>query len=62
MTSVKPFISPGARHMLLATFYFALMNIFIKAVSHLPTMEVVFFRCGISLLICLWYLRNEGVD
>ena len=62
MTSVKPFISPGARHMLLATFYFALMNIFIKAVSHLPTMEVVFFRCGISLLICLWYLRSEGVD
>lgn len=62
MTSVKPFISPGARHMLLATFYFALMNIFIKAVSHLPTMEVVFFRCGISLLICLWYLRSQGVD
>ncbi|MFN5324805.1 MAG: DMT family transporter [Bacteroidota bacterium] len=62
MTSVKPFITPGARHMLLATFYFALMNIFIKAVSHLPTMEVVFFRCGISLLICLWYLRSQGVD
>ncbi len=62
MTSVKPLISPGARHMLLATFYFALMNIFIKAVSHLPTMEVVFFRCGISLLICLWYRRSEGVD
>ena len=62
MTAAKPIISPGARHMLLATFYFALMNIFIKAVSHLPTMEVVFFRCGISLLICLWYLRSEGVD
>jgi drug/metabolite transporter (DMT)-like permease len=62
MIAAKPIISPGARHMLLATFYFALMNIFIKAVSHLPTMEVVFFRCGISLLICLWYLRSEGVD
>ncbi|MFM8918093.1 MAG: DMT family transporter [Bacteroidota bacterium] len=62
MTSGKPFISPGAKHMLLATFYFAMMNIFIKAISHLPTMEVVFFRCGISLLICIWYLHREGVD
>ncbi|MFM7822342.1 MAG: DMT family transporter [Bacteroidota bacterium] len=62
MTSGKPFISPGAKHMLLATFYFAMMNIFIKAISHLPTMEVVFFRCGISLLICMWYLHREGVD
>ncbi len=48
--------------MLLATFYFAMMNIFVKAVSHLPTMEVVFFRCGISLAICLYLLQKEKVD
>jgi drug/metabolite transporter (DMT)-like permease len=48
--------------MLLATFYFSLMNIFIKAVTHLPAMEIVFFRCGISLLICLYYLKKEGVN
>lgn len=57
-----PVIGEGARQMLLATFYFAMMNIFVKAVSHLPAMEVVFFRCGISLLMCLYYLRKEKVD
>ena len=60
---MKPFaINEGARQMLLATFYFAMMNIFVKAVSHLPTMEVVFFRCGISLAICLYLLQKEKVD
>ncbi|MBL0342183.1 MAG: DMT family transporter [Bacteroidetes bacterium] len=55
-------LSSGARHMLLATFYFAVMNIFIKLVSHLPVMEIVFFRCGISLLICLYQLHQVKVD
>ena len=48
--------------MLMATFYFALMNIFIKAVTHLPTMEVVFFRCGISLLMCFYYIKKENIN
>jgi drug/metabolite transporter (DMT)-like permease len=48
--------------MLVATFFFALMNIFIKAVSHLPVIELVFFRCGISLIICLVEMRRAGVD
>lgn len=48
--------------MLLATVYFSMMNIFVKAVSHLPMMEVVLFRCGISLLICLWLLHKDKVD
>jgi len=48
--------------MLVATFYFALMNIFIKAVTHLPVMEIVFFRCGISLVICFAQMKWEGVS
>lgn len=48
--------------MLIATFYFAMMNIFVKAVSHLPSMEVVLFRCGISLLMCVYFLHKEKVD
>ncbi len=48
--------------MLVATFFFALMNIFIKAVSHLPVMELVFFRCGVSLIICLIEMQRAGVD
>lgn len=49
-------------HMLTATFYFAIMNVFIKAVSHLPVMEIVFFRCGISLLLCFYQLQASKTD
>lgn len=49
-------------HMLQATFYFAVMNIFIKTVSHLPVMEIVFFRCGISLLLCMQQIKKLGID
>jgi drug/metabolite transporter (DMT)-like permease len=55
-------ISTGARHMLVATFYFALMNIFIKTVTHLPVMEIVFFRCGISFLICFAEMKRTGIS
>lgn len=55
-------LSSGAMHMLLATFYFAIMNIFIKAVSHLPAIEIVFFRCGISLVLCYAMLVKNGVS
>lgn len=47
--------------MLLATLWFALMNLTVKKLAHLPTMELVFFRCGIASLIGLVALRKEGV-
>ncbi|MBK7964677.1 MAG: hypothetical protein IPK10_04845 [Bacteroidetes bacterium] len=55
-------ISPGVRHMLLATFWFALMNLMVKNLSHLPTSELVFFRCGVATLIGLIALRKAKVD
>ena len=50
---LRRFVPEGIRHMLMSTFYFAVMNIFIKKVSHFPAMEIVFFRCFISMLICI---------
>lgn len=47
--------------MLLATFWFALMNLAVKKLAHLPTMELVFFRCGIASVLGLAALRKEGV-
>ncbi|MBK7681251.1 MAG: hypothetical protein IPJ26_01680 [Bacteroidetes bacterium] len=35
-------ITPGVKHMLLATFWFALMNVMVKNLAHLPTSELVF--------------------
>lgn len=48
--------------MLLSTLSFAVMNVFIKKVSDFPAMEIVFFRCFISMFICFAILYNEKVD
>lgn len=52
----------GARHMLLSTFCFAIMNVFIKKVSNIPPMEIVFFRCFVSMVMCLVILHRAGQD
>lgn len=48
--------------MLLATFWFALMNAFTKMLNHLPVMEIVFFRCGISTIMCFIALKHLNVS
>lgn len=48
--------------MFISTFCFALANIFVKQVSHLPTMEIVFFRCACGVLFCYVGLRKANAD
>ena len=48
--------------MFVSSFSFALMNIFVKQLSHLPAMEVVFFRCVVSGIACLFFLRGKDVN
>lgn len=57
---MKPFISVGIRHMLLSTFYFSIMNFFIKKAANIPAMEVVFFRSFVALVIGLFLLRKAN--
>jgi drug/metabolite transporter (DMT)-like permease len=45
-------LSRGVANMLLATFAFAVMNVFVKQLDRIPAMEIVFFRCLVSGLIC----------
>jgi drug/metabolite transporter (DMT)-like permease len=45
-------LSRGVTNMLLATFAFAVMNVFVKQLDRIPAMEIVFFRCLVSGLIC----------
>jgi len=52
------FLSDGVRSMLLSTLFFALANVFVKQVSHLPTMEIVFFRCALGVVFCYVGLRR----
>jgi len=49
---------PPAAHMLLSTFFFALMNLSIKFVSHIPAVEVIFFRSVVSLAASWWMIRK----
>lgn len=60
--SSPKFLSQAARDMLLAAFFFALMNVFVKQLENIPAMEIVFFRCVVSLLACWFGLRNQAVD
>jgi len=55
-------LSEAARNMLMATFFFALMNVFVKRLENIPAMEIVFFRCLVSLAACWFGLRNQKVD
>ena len=48
--------------MFLSTLAFFLANTFVKNVSHIPAMEIVFFRCAISTVFCFIGLYRSGAD
>lgn len=52
----------GVANMLLATFAFSLMNVFVKQLDRIPAMEIVFFRCLVSGLICGVELSRRRLD
>lgn len=56
------FFTQGVRAMLLSTLFFALANVFVKQVSHLPTMEILFFRCALGVLFCYVGLRRANAS
>lgn len=48
--------------MFLSTLSFSLANVCVKQVSHLPVMEVVFFRCLLGVTFCFYGLRKANAD
>ena len=54
-------LSRGVQHMLLATFLFSCMNVLVKYVPHIPAVEVVFFRCVVSLVMSYAALKLQRV-
>ncbi len=54
--------SKGIQYMLLATFFFSLMNVGVKMVSHIPAVEIILFRSIISLLMSFVMLRAKRVS
>lgn len=53
--------SPGVRYMMLATFFFALMNVAVKWLVRIPAIEVAFLRSGVSLLLAWVFVKAQGV-
>lgn len=45
----------------MAGFFFAIMNVCVKFVSHLPTLEVVLFRSIFSFVVTYYYLRKNNI-
>jgi drug/metabolite transporter (DMT)-like permease len=58
----RKFLSVGVRSMFLSTFFFAMANVCVKRVSHLPAMEIVFFRCLLGVAFCFYGLKRAGAD
>ena len=50
-------LTRGARYMLLSTLFFALMNVGVKRLPHLPALEIILFRSALSVLISYATLR-----
>lgn len=52
----------GIKHMLLAGIFFSIMNLGVKYLSHIPAIEIVFFRSLISLVISGVMLQRQGIS
>lgn len=62
MTTDDKFLTDGVKAMFLSTLSFAIANMLVKQVSHIPAMEVVFFRCVVASAFCFIGLYRAGAD
>jgi drug/metabolite transporter (DMT)-like permease len=51
-------MNPAIKNILLATFYFSIMNVLVKMIDKIPAYEIVFFRSVISFLICFYLFKK----
>lgn len=48
--------------MFLSTLAFFFANVFVKQVSHIPAMEIVFFRCVVAAAFCIYGLKRADAS
>jgi len=53
--------TPGVRLMLIATFFFAIMQTLIKELKQFNTFEIFFFRGSVNMVLCISYLKYFGI-
>ena len=54
-------LSQGVRFMLLATFFFSLMNAAVKLLGHLPAIEIAFLRSAVSLALAFGIVKFNRI-
>ena len=55
-------MSLGIRYMLISTLFFTGMQSFAKSLSHLPVLEVLFFRSLVTAIFCIFYLKRHNIS
>lgn len=58
----RTFLTEGVRAMFISTLAFSLANVIVKHLSHIPPMEIVFFRCFFASIFCFIGLYRAGAD
>jgi drug/metabolite transporter (DMT)-like permease len=53
-------ISPGILYMLASTALLAVVNVAVKKLDGVPTAEIIFARCFISIALTVWQLRRTN--
>lgn len=51
-------ISQGVKHILIAGFFFGIINAMVKYYSHIPAIEVVFFRSIVSFFLSFYMVKK----
>jgi drug/metabolite transporter (DMT)-like permease len=62
MQQEKTFLSTGVKHMLLAIFCFGLVNVMVKSLHNIPSLEIVWFRGIFMALFSLAILKRNNVN
>ncbi|MEO9805094.1 MAG: DMT family transporter [Reichenbachiella sp.] len=55
-------LSKGVQFMIISTFTFALMKVCVKSISHIPAIEIIFFRSVISIIICFFFFLKDNIS
>ena len=56
-------LSKGVLYVAVGAVFFSLANVLVKlAGHHLPSMEIVFGRSIVGIVICWWFMRRKGVS
>lgn len=54
-------LSPGVKNILLAGIFFGAINALVKYLSHIPAVQILFFRSIVSLILSGFYLYNKKI-